>query len=101
MFQLLTALSLAACSEGEGDPCQTKADCSSGLLCCSARSAARGTCMDVPMCDANPDEDEAGRGGSSAAGRGGSASAGRSGSSSAGRGGNPSEPMMSEEDGGT
>jgi hypothetical protein len=67
MFLLLSALSFA-CSQGEGDPCQSKADCSDGMQCCAAKSAARGTCTKDKMC---PTE-EAGRGGSSSAGRGGS-----------------------------
>jgi hypothetical protein len=43
---MLAALSLAACSQSKGDPCQVTSDCSSGLLCC-AGDTPRGMCADT------------------------------------------------------
>jgi hypothetical protein len=43
---MLAALSLAACSQSKGDPCQVSSDCGSGLLCC-AGDTPRGVCADT------------------------------------------------------
>jgi hypothetical protein len=48
-FLMLAALSLAACSQSKGDPCQVNGDCSSGLLCCAGDSP-RGVCTQGPAC---------------------------------------------------
>jgi hypothetical protein len=47
---MLAALSLAACSQSRGDPCQVKADCASGLVCCPAAIEARGLCVMADAC---------------------------------------------------
>ena len=68
---MLAALSLAACSQSRGDPCQVTSDCGSGLVCCSAEDTPRGMCMQGDTCpesvavdagrpDDNSDDDDAG-----------------------------------------
>jgi hypothetical protein len=72
LFLMLAALSLAACSQSEGDPCQVTNDCASGLLCCPAAETPRGVCIEQDTCptavidastsepDASDDSDDAG-----------------------------------------
>jgi hypothetical protein len=50
LFLLLAALSLAACSQNRGDPCQVTSDCGSGLLCCPAADTPRGVCLQATAC---------------------------------------------------
>ena len=54
-FLMFIALwSAAACSQGEGDPCQVTSDCSDGLICCPALQTPRGKCINEPRCPTNP-----------------------------------------------
>jgi hypothetical protein len=54
---MLAALSLAACSQSRGDPCQVTSDCGSGLLCCPAEETPRGVCIQADTCpDTTPVE---------------------------------------------
>ena len=55
----LVATSWLACSQSEGEPCQSDGDCDDGLFCVRAQRSERGTCK-VPsdiggMEDAGPD----------------------------------------------
>lgn len=38
---------VSACKQNAGEPCQVVDDCSSGLMCCIAPTAARGTCAEM------------------------------------------------------
>lgn len=47
LLLLAVGLTLSACEQGEGQPCQVESDCSSGLVCCLGAAATRGTCGNV------------------------------------------------------
>lgn len=68
VFLMLAALSLAACSQNRGDPCQVNSDCGSGLLCCPAAETPRGVCIQAEVCpetviDASTSEPDSSAGG--------------------------------------
>lgn len=48
---------LAACTQGEGGPCQLDRDCDDGLICRigSGQSGARGVCRDPDEIEEEPD----------------------------------------------
>jgi hypothetical protein len=68
----LVALTLLACSQGEGESCQANRDCEDGLFCVLAANSPRGVCRspedideDMGAPDAGepelpPDDDDAG-----------------------------------------
>jgi hypothetical protein len=71
LLLLAAGLTLSACEQGEGQPCQVATDCSSGLVCCLGAAATHGICGNVdddrcgesepPPPDASgPSEDEDG-----------------------------------------
>jgi hypothetical protein len=57
-FLLLSALSLAACSQSDGEPCQANSDCGDGRMCCLATQTARGYCGKT--CPVQVKKDDAG-----------------------------------------
>lgn len=69
----LVAVALFACSQGEGEPCQSNRDCDDGLVCVLAASSPRSVCrspadiepdtedLDAAEPDLPDDEDAGGR----------------------------------------